>query len=226
MRWRCWIRSSRSISAKAEPLDQPDVDADEVEPRLYLIGPAAIEAEDVFLNTLSAVFERARPAAFLLRKGSAGREAAGDFRRLAMERETAFLVEDDLDLAQTVAADGIHLSDPSMTGQARNELAQDQILGVDVDRSRHDAMTAGEAGADYIAFGRWSRQPGPDLVDLVVWWRDLFVLPCLAYADGGDQAASLAEAGADFIAVSDAVWNDPESPAIGARRLQAAIEGD
>lgn len=177
----------------------------------------------MFLDKLSTVFEQVAPAAFLLRQGSIGGEAAGDLRRLVMEREAAFLVESDLDLARTVAADGVHLTDPSMAGQARDKLMQDQILGVDVDLSRHDAMTAGEAGADYVAFGRQSRSHDSDMIDLVVWWRDLFVLPCLAYADDREQAASLAKAGADFIAVSDAVWNDPESPATGARRLQAAI---
>lgn len=207
-------------------MDGPAVDEDEVEPRLYLIGPAVMAVEGAFLDVLSAVFEQAEPAAFLLRRGSirAGGEAmAGDLRHLAMARGAAFLVEDDLDLVRTVEADGIHLTGSSRVAHVRDALKKNQILGVDAGMSRHDAMTAGDAGADYVTFGQLGRHPCSDVVDLVTWWRDLFVLPCLAHASDADEAAVLYKAGADFIGVSDAVWNDAEGPATGARRLQAAI---
>ena len=100
---------------------------------------------------------------------------------------------------------------------------ESECIANGVDPTDADVL-AGDQGADYVAFGQPGQPLNEEILDLVAWWRDLFVLPCLAYAGNAEEAAVLAEAGTDFIGVSDAVWQDPESPAAGARRLQAVIE--
>ncbi len=204
---------------------EPGADSDEVEPRLYLIGPAEPLSGDLFSDQLADVLEQVLPAAFLLPAGLAtNRPAAEALRKLCAERGTAFFVRDDPDLAIALAADGLHQSDPGLVGSTRDAMSKDQILGADAGRSRHDAMAAGESGADYVAFGQPDQPVGQEIIDLVSWWRDLFVLPCLAYANTVDDAKKLADAGADFIGISTAIWDNPEGPAERARRLQATID--
>lgn len=84
-------------------------------------------------------------------------------------------------------------------------------------------MLAGDLGADYVTFGDAVQPMDEAVLDLITWWRDLFVLPCLAFASNAEEAAALAKAGTDFIGVSDAIWTHPENPASGARQFQDAI---
>jgi thiamine-phosphate pyrophosphorylase len=85
-------------------------------------------------------------------------------------------------------------------------------------------MTAGEDGADYIALGAPDRVVEERLIELLDWWSDLFVLPCLALAlTGPEEAAALARAGADFIGAREAVWEHPQGPAAGVRTMRDAI---
>ena len=205
-------------------MEEPSTDQDEIEARLYLIDPAETPVDGLFSDSLAAVLEQVRPAAFLLRRRSIGEDAARDLRRIAREREAAFLVEDQADLAVAIEADGVHLSAIDHVQATRGKLQRDHILGADARRSRHDAMEAGECGADYVAFGQFGDPVDDELLEMIAWWRDLFVLPCLTYASNVDEAAKLADAGVDFIGVSDAIWNHPEGPAMSARQLQAAIE--
>jgi thiamine-phosphate pyrophosphorylase len=87
-------------------------------------------------------------------------------------------------------------------------------------------MLAGEDGADYIAFGEIGRPPQMPLLELIAWWSELFVLPCLAEGafDAGNVAA-VARAGADFIGVGDAVWRHPDGAAAGMRMVRQAMTG-
>jgi len=138
---------------------------------------------------------------------------------------TAFLIEDDVALALALGADGVHLSDPAQVRDARARLGPERILGASCGSSCHAAMLAGEDGADYIAFGE-DGCARPALLELIAWWSELFVLPCLAegaFDDGG--IAPLVTAGADFVAVSGAVWDHPDGAAAGASRIQQAIAG-
>lgn len=129
--------------------------------------------------------------------------------KLAQDRGVAALIVDDAEAARDAEADGVHLTwRPDIEaayGIARGVFGPRGIVGVEAGTSRHDAMSLGEAGADYVAFG-----PAPDddgapsaqQADLVAWWSDLFVVPSVGFGvETAAQAAELSEAGADFIAV-------------------------
>ena len=135
----------------------------------------------------------------------------------------AFIVNDSISLAKRLGADGVHLgqSDGSVQ-EARERLGREVQIGVTCHNSRHLAMEAGEAGADYVAFGAFfpsetkasEHRAEPELLS---WWQALFELPCVAI--GGitpGNCAPLVQAGADFLAVSGAVWSGDEAANIRA----------
>jgi thiamine-phosphate pyrophosphorylase len=175
-----------------------------------------------FAAALDAALGACHAAAFRLQ---AAQEAHAAALQAVCAGRTAFLIEDDVALALALGADGVHLSDPAGVADARARLGPDRILGASCGRSRHAAMLAGEDGADYIAFGEHGCAL-PALLELIAWWSELFVLPCLAEGalDVGG-VAPLVEAGADFIGVSGAVWDHPDGAAAGAGRIQEAIAG-
>ena len=189
--------------------------------QLYLISPPVIG--DGFVQQLADALDGGKVAAFQLRlKGvdeDAIARAAEPLQKLCADRDVAFIINDSVALAQRLGADGVHLGqgdgDPR---DARKILGPKVQIGVTCHDSRHLAMEAGEAGADYVAFGAFyptttkdtHHRPEPSILG---WWTTLFELPCVAV--GGitaDNAAPLVEAGADFLAVSGAVWNHPEGP--------------
>lgn len=194
--------------------------------QLYLISPPVITPD--FVDRLATATDSAPVAAFQLRlKGIDEHEIARlaePLQRLCADREIAFIVNDSMGLAKRLGADGVHLGqgdgDPR---DARALLGPHAQIGVTCHDSRHLAMEAGEAGADYVAFGSFyptttkevRHQPDPSILG---WWTTLFELPCVAI--GGITPANarpLIAAGADFIAVSSAVWNAPEGEALAAR---------
>jgi thiamine-phosphate pyrophosphorylase len=192
--------------------------------QLYLISPPEIGPD--FAQQLVEAFDGGNVAAFQLRlKGLSEDEIAalaGPIQQLCAEREVAFIVNDSIALAKRLEADGVHLGqedgDPR---EARSILGPAAQIGVTCHGSRHMAMEAGEAGADYVAFGAFYPTTTKDVtehadVDLLRWWSSVFELPCVAI--GGitaDNAQPLIEAGADFLAVSGAVWNHPQGPRAG-----------
>jgi len=149
--------------------------------------------------------------------------AAPPLQRICAERDVAFIVNDSIALANRLKADGVHLGQGDGSVQeARQVLGREAQIGVTCHASRHLAMEAGEAGADYVAFGSFfpsatkasEHRPEPELL---TWWQGLFEMPCVAI--GGITPANCAElvrAGADFIAVSDAVWAGDEAEAVRA----------
>lgn len=192
--------------------------------QLYLISPPVIDA--AFTDRLAAAFDGGEVAAFQLRlKGiddHAIARAAEPLQKLCADREVAFIVNDSMALAKRLGADGVHLGqsdgDPR---EARRVLGPSAQIGVTCHDSRHLAMEAGEAGADYVAFGAFyptttkETLHRPDL-SILSWWTTLFGLPCVAI--GGITAANaapLVAAGADFLAVSSAVWNHADGPRAG-----------
>jgi thiamine-phosphate pyrophosphorylase len=195
--------------------------------QLYLISPPAIDTG--FADRLARAIDAGPVAAFQLRlKGldeHAIARAAEPLQRVCADRDVALIVNDSMALAKRIGADGVHLGqedgDPR---EARALLGPSAQIGVTCHDSRHLAMEAGEAGADYVAFGSFyptttkevRHRPDPSILG---WWTTLFELPCVAI--GGitpTNAAPLIEAGADFLAVCGAVWNaaEGEEAAVGA----------
>lgn len=200
--------------------------------QLYLISP--LDVSGAFPDRLARALDAGPVAAFQFRvKGMDQHEAARlaePLQRLCADRDVAFIVNDSVSLARRLGADGVHLGqgdgDPR---EARAILGPSAQIGVTCHDSRHLAMEAGEAGADYVAFGAFhptatketTHRPDPAILS---WWTTLFELPCVAI--GGitpDNAAPLVAAGADFLAVSGAVWNGDEAEAV--RRFQTVLSG-
>lgn len=200
--------------------------------KLYLISPPTIDAG--FADKLVAALEGGPVAAFQLRLKGIDDHAifalAEPLQRICAERDVAFIINDSIGLAKRLGADGVHLGqedgDPR---EARRVLGPKVQIGVTCHDSRHLAMEAGEAGADYVAFGAFyptttketAHRPDPSILG---WWTTLFELPCVAI--GGitpKNAAPLVEARADFLAVSSAVWNHPEGPAVGVAAFGAVL---
>lgn len=148
---------------------------------------------------------------------------AAPLQEICAARDVGFVVNDSIALAKRLKADGVHLGQgDGDIREAREELGRDAQIGVTCHASRHLAMEAGEAGADYVAFGAFfsSETKGsghrPDL-ETLEWWSGLFEIPCVAI--GGltpDNCSPLIEAGADFLAVSHAVWGGDEVAAVKA----------
>ena len=157
---------------------------------------------------------------------------AGPLQRLCAEREVSFIVNDSMGLAKRLGADGVHLGqedgDPR---EARALLGPAAQIGVTCHDSRHLAMDAGDAGADYVAFGSFYPTPTKEVrhradPSILGWWATLFELPSVAI--GGimpSNAAPLVEAGADFLAVCGAVWNDPAGEAAAVRAFADVLPG-
>ncbi|MES2497803.1 MAG: thiamine phosphate synthase [Pseudomonadota bacterium] len=201
--------------------------------KLYLISPPTIDAG--FADMLAAALDAGPVAAFQLRlKGIDDHriaELAGPLQAVCAAREVAFIVNDSIGLAKRLGADGVHLGqDDGDPREARDVLGADAQIGVTCHDSRHLAMEAGEAGADYVAFGAFYETGTKETKhraepSILGWWATLFELPSVAI--GGitpDNAAPLIAAGADFIAVSGAVWDDPEGPAAAVAKF-AALKG-
>lgn len=202
--------------------------------RLYLITPAAFDPA-VFRDTLAAALDAGDVGAVQLRLKDASddevRRAIDLLRPVAQQRDVAFLLNDRPDLAVAGGCDGAHVGqDDTKARDARLILGPDLTLGVSCHGSRELAMEAGEAGADYVAFGAFyptgSKADAPVEAELEVlaWWHEIMELPSVAI--GGitvDNCAPLVTTGADFLAVISAVWSHPDGAAAGVRSMNAAI---
>ena len=198
--------------------------------RLYLVAPVVGDA-GLLARDLAKLIQIADIAALLVKLETASVSAAtvADLAGSVQPRGAALLVADHAGIAAPAGADGAHLSGVSALTAARPILKPALIAGAGGLRTRHDAMLAGEAGADYVMFGEpgadGGRPPLPAILDRVSWWAELFEIPCVAYAASLDEIAPLTAAGADFIALGDAVFADPRGAAVALRdaseRLQA-----
>ena len=199
--------------------------------RLYLVTPPAIDA--AFRDQLAAALDAGDVAAVQLRlkdvDDDALRRAIDALRPVAQARDVAFIMNDRPDLAVALGCDGAHVGQTDTPAPVARKLLGDLILGVTCHASRDLAFEAGEAGADYVAFGAFfptATKEAPTRADpeILRWWAEIAELPAVAI--GGITAANcapLARAGADFLAVVGAVWNHPEGPAAGVRAMNAAI---
>ena len=193
--------------------------------QLYLISP--LEVGGTFPQRLETALDAGPVAAFQFRvKDVEQHEAARlaqPLQEICAAHDVAFIVNDSIALARRLGADGVHLGQQDGGVQeARELLGREAQIGVTCHASRHLAMEAGEAGADYVAFGSFypsqtkasEHRPEPEVLD---WWSRLFEIPCVAI--GGITPVNcrpLVEAGADFLAVSGAVWSGDEAAAMKA----------
>jgi thiamine-phosphate pyrophosphorylase len=185
--------------------------------RLYLVTPAIDDAAPA-ATALERALGAGDVAAVLLRLADgAERELIERTKRIAapvQSREVALVLDNRAEIVTRAGADGAHLTGVTKLAAALAVLKPERIAGAGGLRSRHDAMLAGEAGADYVMFGepdRNGRRPSFDeLQERLTWWAELFEIPCVAYAAGKDEVAPLARTGADFIALGDWIWSAPE----------------
>ncbi|HYA73189.1 MAG TPA: thiamine phosphate synthase [Roseiarcus sp.] len=191
--------------------------------RLYLITPPLGVADlAAFAPRFAEALGAGDVASALVRIAPA---AEGDAKRivqrlveLAAARDVATLVENDPRLAARAGADGAHITGigPELA-EALASLHPARIVGAGGLRSRDDAMAAGEAGADYVMFGEPRRDgftpPLAETVERTAWWAEIFETPCVAFAGALDAVAPLTAAGADFVALGDAIWQAPSAAA-------------
>ena len=201
--------------------------------RLYLITPPALDPEG-FARDLEAAIAGGDIACLQLRlkdtDDDAIRRAARILQPIAQERGVAFIMNDRPDLAAELDCDGVHVGEEDAPyAEARRLLGQDRIVGVTCGDSRHRAVVAAEAGADYVAFGAFfpsgtkaaKHRASPDIVRD---WSETTVVPCVAI--GGitqENCGSLVEAGADFLAVIGAIWSYPQGPRAAVREFNAVF---
>lgn len=209
----------------------------DISTQLYLISP--LDVGGGFAARLTRALEAGEGlvTAFQFRvKDLDQHEAARlahPLQQICAEHEVAFIVNDSIPLAKRLKADGVHLGqDDGDPKEAREELGREAQIGVTCHASMHLAMEAGEAGADYVAFGAFFDSTTKDKGDaerptteMIERWVKLFEIPLVAI--GGitpDNCAPLVEAGADFLAVSGAVWNGDEAQVVGefAKAIEAA----
>jgi thiamine-phosphate pyrophosphorylase len=189
-------------------------------PRLYLVTPPIGDA-DRFAATLRAALGAADIAAVLQRLEPAGeRELTNRVKVLAnvvQPSGAALVLDGHPDIAARAGADGAHLTGIEAFTAAVDGLKPARIAGCGGLHSRDDSMVAGERGADYVMFGEpdadGSRPSFGGILDRVVWWAELFEIPCVAFAATLEEVGQLASAGADFIAIGCGLWDDPRGPA-------------
>lgn len=193
--------------------------------RLYLATPLALVEGSLsvadFLPQLEAALAGGDIAAVLLRCDSpmATKAQVSDlialFRPLIQRHDSAFLVEGFLEEAHAGGCDGVQVSGEGKAVQkARDFLDDGAIVGAACGDSRHDAMVAGEQGADYVVFGNLTNDGQPADAETLAWWQETMLLPSVAAgARNLQDAEDLAQAGADFILLGETVWDDPDGPA-------------
>ena len=200
--------------------------------KLYLISPQ--EVGGAFPDRLKAALEPGIAAAFQLRVKNVDdhqlARLAEPLQRICVDADVAFIVNDSASLAKRLGADGVHLGQgDGDIREARALLGPSAQIGKTCHDSRHLAMEAGEAGADYVAFGAFyptatkpsDYRPEPSIL---TWWSTLFEIPCVAI--GGitaENARPLVEAGADFLAVCQGIWSK-DDPAEAVRVFEEVMK--
>lgn len=202
--------------------------------RLYLITPPVLDDLAAFGRDLAAALDGGDVAALQIRLKDAPDDvivaAVEVLSPIARSRGVAVILNDRPDLAARLGCDGVHIGQGDAPyAQARKLMGPGAMIGVTCHDSRHLAMEAAEAGADYVAFGAFfptTTKDAPTTADpeILSIWQEVMETPCVAI--GGitaDNAAALATAGADFLAVSAGVWKHPGGPTAGVAALNAAI---
>lgn len=206
-------------------------------PRLYFYTPV-IQQADAFAPVLESALAAGDVACVFLRLGGLGESeavrAASRLVPIVQSHGAAALVADSR-VAGRAGADGLHVHgrDEALLEALGEAVAamkpKDRIVGAGGARSRHDAMAAGEMDIDYVAFG----DPAPDgwtpeadhVVERVSWWSSIFNVPCVGFAASLADVRRIGEAGADFVALGDAVWTDPRGAPAAVAEAAKALAG-
>jgi thiamine-phosphate pyrophosphorylase len=199
-------------------------------PQIYLVTPPAFDPEE-FAPRLSAVLDSADIACLRLSMAARDQDliarAADALRAVAHARDVAIVIETHLLLAQRHGLDGVHLTDGARSvRKARKDLGEDAIVGAFCGTTRHEGISAGEAGADYVAFGPCgdtglgdgSRAPD----DLFQWWSEMIEVPVVAEGALTPDAVARLSPVTDFFAFGEEIWRDDNAPG-ALRRLIAAM---
>ncbi len=199
--------------------------------RLYLITPPKLDPKP-FGEILKRALDAGDVASLQLRLKDVPEEeiarAVDVLMPIAQRADVAFLLNDRPDLAKRFGCDGVHVGqDDTPYAEARALVGPNAIVGVTCHDSRHLAMEAAEAGADYVAFGAFfptaTKEPKTRCeIEVIQWWAEMMVVPCIAI--GGitvENAKPLVEAGADFLAVSSGVWDHAGGPAAAVKAFNA-----
>ncbi len=200
--------------------------------QLYLISPPDVGGD--FPAKLETALSAGPVAAFQFRvKGVDQHEAAAlaePLQAICAAHDVAFIINDSVALAKRLKADGVHLGQgDGDVREARDVLGPDAQIGVTCHNSRHLAMEAAEAGADYVAFGAFYPTTTKQVdhvadLDTLQKWSFVTEVPCVAI--GGitaENAKPLIDAGADFLAVSSAIWDHPHGPAEAVKSFNALL---
>jgi thiamine-phosphate pyrophosphorylase len=210
-------------------------------PQLYLFTPLLGDAAS-FARDLDAALDAADIATVLLRLEPGDERTlinrAKTIAAIVQRRDIALLLDGYPEIVVHAGADGAHLTGIEALIAALGSLKPERIAGAGGLRSRHDAMLAAEAGADYAMFGEPPAYPPPHpgkgreeagrppfdaLLERVTWWAELFQPPCIAYTASLDEVAPLAQAGADFVALGDWIWTHAQGPAAAVASAAASL---
>ena len=212
--------------ANREPTSQPRRPA----PRLYLVAPPSADPAGL-TDAIAQALQAADVAAVLVSlTGDDERALLNGLKALAPAVQSAgaaLVLEGRADLVARAGADGAHLAGVEELSAAVPTLKPDRIAGCGGLATRHDAMLAAEAGADYVMFGEPDEnghRPSFDaVIERIEWWAEVFQIPCVGFAAHPDEIAALVTAGADFVAVGAFVFEDPRGPAAAMKDAQALL---
>jgi thiamine-phosphate pyrophosphorylase len=193
-------------------------------PRLYLVAPEVADLERLAAALAQAV-DGADIAAVLVRLAGDDDERTLINRAKALApviqaHGAAYLLDGHPDIVARAGADGAHFDGIDAFSASAAALQPERIAGCGGLNTRHDAMLAGEAGADYVLFGepdRTGSRPSFEAIEeRVAWWAEVFEVPCVGYATTLAEIDRLAQAGADFVAAGSCIFEDPRGPAVAA----------
>ncbi|MGA2288558.1 thiamine phosphate synthase [Bradyrhizobium sp.] len=198
--------------------------------RLYLATPVVSDPSSLSAS-LPGLLAGNDVAAVLVRLAPADpRTLISRIKALApaiQDAGAALLLDTHAELVERGGADGAHLTGIEALEQALPSLKPDRIAGVGGLKTRHDSMTAGEAGADYVLFGEpdaSGQRPSPEAIsERLQWWDELFEPPCIGFACSREEAYAFAAAGADFVLVGDFIWADPRGAVAALMDVEQSI---
>lgn len=196
-------------------------------PQLVLVSPDQVTA--AFARDLRRALQAAPAAAVILRLAAADERAqlaaAKELVGIVQAAGTAALLQGCDDIVGRSGADGVHMLGSSRVGDTVRRFRPEKMVGAGALKSRHDCMTAGEAGADYLLFGDTDALSFDMLLDRVGWWTEIFEIPCTALAPSLDAVPQLVRVGADFVALGDFVWREPDTVGETVRAAASLLEG-